>query len=95
MDEQHIVRARALIAGFVQGVGFRAYTQMKAQQAKLTGWVKNLHDGRVEAEVEGPRHAIESFVGDLQKGPRYSRVDTVEIEWKEAIYRNTDFHIRY
>ncbi len=94
MGEQKVVRARVVIAGLVQGVGFRAYTHMQAQRQKLTGWVRNLHDGRVETEVEGLRHAIELFVVDLQKGPRHSRVDTVDVEWREAVNRDADFHIR-
>ena len=90
-----MVRAHVFIAGLVQGVGFRAYTQMQAQKQKLTGWVRNVHDGRVETEVEGPRPSIELFVADLQKGPRHARVDQVEIEWKEVDGHDSGFQIRY
>ena len=95
MGEQLVVRSRVLIAGRVQGVGFRAFTQRHAQQGKLTGWVRNLHDGRVEAEVEGMRPAIELFVAALKKGPPLSHVETVEVEWTDACGLDADFHIRY
>lgn len=95
MGEQLVVRSRVLVAGRVQGVGFRAFTQFQAQQGKLTGWVRNLRDGRVEAEVEGTRPAIELFVAALKKGPHLSRVDIVEVEWTEACGLDADFRIRY
>ena len=90
-----ICRKRLEIQGIVQGVGFRAYTQVQAKRANLTGWVRNVEDGRVEAEVEGSRHAIEGFVGALEQGPRLSRVDSVEVEWMEYGSLDQDFRIRY
>ena len=92
-DEQTVVRTRVLIGGLVQGVGFRAYTQRQAQQGRLSGWVRNLPDGRVETEVQGSRPAIDAFVAALRKGPYLSRVDTIEIEWMEVGGQDTGFHI--
>lgn len=95
MDEQKVGRARVVVSGLVQGVGFRAFTRKQAQQRKLMGWVRNLQDGRVETEVEGPRQVINLFVAAMQEGPPLSRVDTVAVEWKEAVGSDVDFHIRY
>ncbi len=72
-------RIHAFIAGHVQGVGFRAYTQEQAEHLKLTGWVRNLPDGRVEAIIEGPTSATRDMIDRLHLGPTGSRVDEVKI----------------
>jgi len=56
-----MVRAHILFSGTVQGVGFRYTTLSFAQQLSLTGWVKNLSDGSVQAVAEGPREKIEEL----------------------------------
>ena len=61
-----MVRAHIHFSGTVQGVGFRYTTQSFAQQIALTGWVKNLADGRVEAVVEGPKEQVEVLLGRLK-----------------------------
>ena len=48
----------------------------------LAGWVRNLGDGRVEWEAEGPREAVEALVTWSWKGPSFARVDAVEVEWR-------------
>ena len=60
------VRKHIYFSGRVQGVGFRYRATYLAQSRKLTGWVKNLWDDRVEMEVQGEETSIERFLQDLQ-----------------------------
>jgi len=60
-----MIRAHVYYSGMVQGVGFRFTTQRYAQALKLTGWVKNLPDGRVEILAQGDRKKIESLFKNL------------------------------
>jgi acylphosphatase len=76
-------RARILVSGKVQGVFFRDHTQRWASSLGLSGWVRNLADGRVEALVEGDKEIIESLERKLRVGPPLSRVDNVHTEWEE------------
>lgn len=73
-------RVHVFVSGKVQGVGFRDFTSTKARGLKLTGWVKNLNDGRVELIAEGPSGAIDELVAAVHKGPRAARVDKVEVK---------------
>ncbi len=57
-----IIREHIYVDGRVQGVGFRFRTMQFAIQLKLTGWVRNLDDGRVEMEVQGEREKIDHFI---------------------------------
>jgi acylphosphatase len=74
-----VTRVRLIVRGRVQGVGFRANTQRKAAGLGLTGWVKNLEDGAVEALAEGPIAAIDEFVSWCGRGPSGARVESVEV----------------
>ena len=60
-----IVRKHIIFHGSVQGVGFRYYSEHKANQLRLTGWVKNLYNGDVEMEVQGLEAAIDELVAFL------------------------------
>lgn len=84
---------RYLIAGRVQGVGFRFFAQDAAFREGLHGWVRNLHDGRVEIAVEGELEAVERFEREIRHGPRAARVDNVEIEEQVPSGRATGFDI--
>ena len=77
-------RARLLISGRVQGVGYRASASWAARNLGLKGWVRNLDDGRVEALVEGPRAKIEELVGWAHQGPPAARVSDVDVTWEPA-----------
>jgi len=77
----------------VQGVGFRFFAQDLARQSGLSGWVRNLPDGTVEALVEGSRQAIEDFIKKLEEGPSMGRVDDIRIQWQPAEGRASDFSI--
>ena len=78
-----MVRYRVLISGRVQGVFFRDTCRRLAVQHGVTGWVRNLPDGRVEAVFEGPPDRVESMVGWCGRGPRGAEVNGVEVEWEE------------
>ena len=78
-----MVRAHIYFCGTVQGVGFRYTTLSFAQALLLTGWVKNLSDGRVEAIIEGPRAKIEELLSRL-KGQFGSFIRDQHIDWSEA-----------
>jgi acylphosphatase len=68
-----------LVLGRVQGVGFRAMAADVADRLELIGWVRNRPDGSVEIEAEGPDPQMAEFVAWCRHGPRYARVDTVEL----------------
>ncbi|SIN88381.1 acylphosphatase [Sulfurivirga caldicuralii] len=77
-------RLHALVSGRVQGVWFRAYTQRKARELGLTGWVRNLPDGRVEVVAEGPRPQLEALAQWLWQGSPLSKVTDVSLSWLPA-----------
>jgi len=72
------VRKHWFVSGQVQGVSFRAFTYESATDLKLTGWVRNLTDGRVEIVAEGSQKAIDQLLEKVKKGPPASRVDAVK-----------------
>lgn len=76
-------RLQALISGEVQGVGYRAYARRHAQKLGLSGWVRNRSDGTVELEAQGPASHLEDLVAALRRGPSYSRVRDVAVQWLE------------
>lgn len=71
-------RVHGVVSGRVQGVSYRWSLQMEAERLKLSGWVRNLPDGRVEFEAEGESEAVAVLVGWARAGPAYARVDRVE-----------------
>jgi acylphosphatase len=87
--------ARICVSGLVQGVFFRHFTQVNARELKLRGWVRNLPDGRVEAEAVGERGLIEDLIKQLRVGPPASRVTGVEVQWLTQDPEYTSFDVRY
>lgn len=86
-------RIHLLIAGRVQGVFFRMHTHKKATQLKLTGWVRNLPDGRVEAYAEGEENLLEEFAEWCHQGPPAAQVEKVDVKWEEGENKFKDFRI--
>ena len=74
---------RVHVHGFVQGVGFRDFLVMAAEQNKLDGWVRNRADGSVEALVSGSTKAVEIFVSNATHGPRGAKVTAVDLHNSE------------
>ncbi|MGB9711579.1 MAG: acylphosphatase [Dissulfurimicrobium sp.] len=88
-------RIHAFISGRVQGVFYRASAMDKAMQLDLTGWVKNLADGRVELVAEGSSEAIDAFISWCRKGPPYAHVTNIEVQEQEATGEFDRFSMRY
>ncbi len=66
------------VSGLVQGVWFRAWTEERALELGLSGWVRNRRDGRVEALFAGPGDAVDRMIEACWTGPPHARVDAVE-----------------
>jgi acylphosphatase len=88
-DQLHVV-----ISGRVQGVGFRYAAAHQARSLGLTGWIRNLPDGRVEAEFEGPRGQLDRMHAWCQEGPSFAHVTHVDTTWQTGAARHTSFAIR-
>ena len=93
--EPTVLRAKLLVTGKVQGVGYRAFAARVALQRCLRGGVRNLDDGGVALEVEGPKDRILDLIEELKIGPPASRVAAVEVEWNPATGRFVDFTVWY
>ncbi len=83
------------VSGRVQGVGFRYFTQNKAEERGLTGWVRNLADGRVEVLAFGPESELEQFMLVLREGSLGSKVIDLHFQWLQEKQEFTNFTIRY
>jgi len=77
------IRAHVIISGDVQGIGFRFNTRIKARNLGLTGWVRNLSDGNVEAVFEGEENKVREIIDWCKKGPFLARVDNVKVDFNE------------
>ena len=77
-------RLHAYVSGRVQGVFFRARTREVAARLGLSGWARNLPDGRVEVLAEGAAPAVEELLAFLRVGPPGARVDDVNEAWGVA-----------
>ena len=76
------VCVRCYVSGRVQGVGYRFFAHGKAMQLGLTGYARNLDDGRVEVLACGEEQAVAELRRWLQRGPRWSRV--TDLQWDYA-----------
>lgn len=88
-----LIRRHLLISGRVQGVCFRYYTRQAAQNNGVTGWVRNLPDGRVEAVFEGAEQAVTATLNWCRQGPEHARVDQIDICELPATGEFSDFQI--
>lgn len=87
------VRAHVWVSGRVQGVFFRAHTKELADRLGLTGWVRNLPDGRVEAVFEGEEEAVREAVEWCRRGPPLALVERVEVRYEQPTGEFRDFRI--
>lgn len=74
------VMRRIFISGKVHNVGFRAWALRRAQALQISGWVRNLKDGRVEILAAGAEEAIDTLIEECRTGPEFARVDGVVSE---------------
>lgn len=89
-----MVRAHLHISGIVQGVGYRWHTRREAKAIGLTGWVRNLPDGRVEAVLQGPREQVERMIQWCYRGPEAASVSDIAVAYEEPSDEFPDFGIR-
>jgi acylphosphatase len=75
-----IVARRFLVSGRVQGVGFRFFAEDQARAENLSGYVRNLPDGRVETVAEGEEESVRRFERAINRGPRGAIVERVEAD---------------
>jgi acylphosphatase len=76
-------RAHIRVSGQVQGVFFRDSTRRKAEELGLSGWVKNLPDGKVEAVFEGPSDSVRKMVRWCEEGPQQAWVENVDTDFED------------
>ncbi len=88
-------KAHILISGRVQGVLFRKGVTERAKYLGVTGWVKNLRDGRVEAMAEGEKSQVEELVRFCRVGPPGAKVVNVDVNWLEAAGEFRGFRITH
>lgn len=88
-------RVHVHIEGYVQGVFYRASTHDMAERLGLTGWVRNLSDGSVEAVFEGQKDLLKEAVNWCRTGPPGARVTRVDEKWLDYSGEFNGFEVRY
>jgi acylphosphatase len=88
------VARRYVIAGRVQGVGFRWFTHDAAAREGVHGWVRNLADGTVEVMAEGDGPSVDRLEAAVRRGPSSARVERFDVEEVAPAGRTTEFEIR-
>ncbi|NCS90308.1 MAG: acylphosphatase [Ignavibacteria bacterium] len=88
-------RAEIIVAGLVQGVGFRYFVVREAEKLKLNGYVKNLYSGEVLAVVEGPEGMINELFKQMKMGPMRASVRKHKIESSETKNEFKGFDVKY
>jgi acylphosphatase len=89
-----IKQKHCLISGRVQGVSYRYSAQQQAHKLGVTGWVRNLADGRVELLIQGETEQMENMLNWANQGPRFAEVTSIEVTEQSADLIFTDFEIR-
>jgi acylphosphatase len=84
---------RFFVSGRVQGVGYRNFAQRVAAELGVSGWARNLADGRVEVYAVADNATLRDFAGRLAQGPRWASVRHVE-EQEAAVEAANGFAIR-
>ena len=92
---RELVRVHVYIDGRVQGVAYRFFAEKYANRLGLTGWVKNLPDGRVEVVAEGPLAEVDQFLDHLKEGPRLAQVGRFDVRREPATGEFPDFRIAF
>lgn len=90
-----MIARRFYVCGRVQGVGFRWFVLDSAQRHQLTGWTRNLVDGRVEVLAQGEAPDVDALARELSTGPRAARVEALESVDEAIDSKLRDFTMRY
>lgn len=88
-------RVHGIVSGKVHGVYYRKSAEEKAETLGVTGWIKNLPDGRVEFEVQGMSPRVDDFLRWARRGSNASRVDDMEQNEMDTVAEETGFHTRF
>ncbi|MDE3088279.1 MAG: acylphosphatase [Chloroflexota bacterium] len=95
MSENSSARLTAIVTGLVQGVNFRWFTQRRATELGLVGYVRNRSDGAVEFVAEGARDALERLLDAARAGPSSAVVEHVDARWAAPTGEFRRFEIHY
>src|SRR5512136_197985 len=90
-----LIRVRVFVDGRVQGVAYRFYAEKYAARLGVTGWVRNLSDGRVEVLAEGTGPQIDAFIERLREGPSLALIDSFDVRRERATGEFGDFRIAF
>jgi acylphosphatase len=88
-------RAKIIVNGSVQGVGYRYFVMRLAQSLDIKGYTKNIFSGEVLTEVEGDSSLIQEFIKQLKIGPSHAYVKNCFVEWEGYKNEFKNFEIRY
>lgn len=88
-------RIRVFWSGRVQGVGFRYTAESAAMELNITGWVRNLPDGRVEAVAEGSEVHLKEFLEAVRTGPMQRYIQRTQAAWEDATGEFREFQVRF
>lgn len=95
MPDSSMHRLHGIVTGVVQGVNFRWFTQRRATELGLVGWVRNRGDGSVEFVAEGARADLERLLDLVRTGPSAAVVENVATQWSAATGEFHRFEIRF
>lgn len=87
------MKKHIFITGRVQGVGFRHFTRKNADKIGITGWVKNLPDGRVEALFQGPEQKVNELIDRCKEGPISAYVKEIDVNKAEDTKDHDSFEV--
>ncbi len=87
-------RAKIIVNGLVQGVGYRYFVYREAQNLGLKGYVNNLYTGEVLIVAEGEKALVEELINKLKVGPMHAAVKNCYVDWQEPLNEFTTFEIR-
>lgn len=82
-----------MVSGRVQGVYYRTSARDAARALGLTGWVRNVAGGRVEAVIEGDEEGVREMIDWCREGPPSARVDDIEVTWERPTGEFDAFHV--
>ncbi|MFH1671166.1 MAG: acylphosphatase [Candidatus Portnoybacteria bacterium] len=89
------IRAHLFVSGNVQGVFFRETARKKAAGEGVTGWAKNLRDGRVEAVFEGKESKVRKMVDWARSGPIWAKIEALDVVWEDYKNEFKEFEVKY
>ncbi|MBW6409981.1 acylphosphatase [Clostridium weizhouense] len=90
-----MVRYLLILAGRIQGVGFRFFSQLKATELSLTGYAQNLDSGNVKIEIQGRQENIDTFISYIMVSNKFAKVMDINVTPIPLISNEKKFKIKY